>query len=317
MGVGWNLGNSFDTRSRDKTFWGNPLPTKEMIDAVRQMGFKTLRIPVTWAFNQEMNPPYTIEAEYLESIRQVIEDGFQNQMHVIINVHHDDWVEPEAASADETKERLERLWTQVATYFQFYNDSLIFETLNEPRQIGIPEEWNGGTSNGRALVNEYNKVAVDAIRLTGGNNEKRHLMIPSWAASTVPAAMNDVVIPNNDSKIIISLHSYFPWAFAGEANTDWGSDSDKQDLQAELDKIKEKWIDGEERPVILGEWGSIDNNPVEMRINYAAFYAKEAADRGLLTIVWDDGGDFRMFNRNRLTWDFEDIASTIVTASEN
>lgn len=51
MGVGWNLGNSFDTRSRDKTFWGNPLPTKEMIDAVSQIGFRTLRIPITWGLS--------------------------------------------------------------------------------------------------------------------------------------------------------------------------------------------------------------------------------------------------------------------------
>ncbi len=42
MGVGWNLGNSFDVTSEDKTFWGNPLPSKPIIDAVRAIGFTTL-----------------------------------------------------------------------------------------------------------------------------------------------------------------------------------------------------------------------------------------------------------------------------------
>ncbi len=58
MGVGWNLGNSFDVTSRDKTLWGNPIPSKPMIDAVKMMGFKTLRIPITWGLNQSENAPY-------------------------------------------------------------------------------------------------------------------------------------------------------------------------------------------------------------------------------------------------------------------
>ena len=66
MGVGWNLGNSFDVESRDKTLWGNPLPTKEMIDLVANSGFKTLRIPVTWGYHQDENSPYTIETDYLK-----------------------------------------------------------------------------------------------------------------------------------------------------------------------------------------------------------------------------------------------------------
>lgn len=67
-------------------------------------------------------------------------------MHVIINVHHDEgWVIPDAENAEKSSERLRRLWTQVATYFQYYSDSLIFEVLNEPRLEEIPEEWTGGT----------------------------------------------------------------------------------------------------------------------------------------------------------------------------
>ena len=48
MGVGWNSGNSFDVESKDKTYWGNPITSKAMIDEVKAMGFSTLRIPITW-----------------------------------------------------------------------------------------------------------------------------------------------------------------------------------------------------------------------------------------------------------------------------
>ncbi len=317
MGVGWNLGNSFDVPFRDKTRWGNPVPSKAIIDAVKLMGFKTLRIPITWGPHQSSSAPFTIEDNYLEDVKEVVDYGLQNKMHVIINVHHDNsWVKPNANEAAITKDRLGNLWTQVATFFKAYNDSLLFETLNEPRLEGIPEEWTGGTSAGRGFVNDFHKAAVDAIRATGGNNTLRHIMIPTWAASTVPAAMDDLVIPNNDSKIIISLHTYFPWAFAGEASISWGSEQDKSALKSELDRIRQKWIVEEGRPVILGEWGSIGQNPLETRLDYASFYAEEAAARGLLTIVWDDGGMFRLYDRHSLSWSYGNIASTIVAASE-
>ena len=317
MGVGWNLGNSFDVESKDKTYWGNPITSKAMIDEVKAMGFSTLRIPITWGPNQVEMSPYTIDPDYLTEIKRVVDFGFQNKMHVIIDVHHDNsWIKPMASETQESTDRLSSLWTQVANFFQDYNDSLIFEILNEPRIEGITEEWSGGNSEGRGYINDFHKAAVDAIRATGENNEKRHIMITTWAASTVPIAMEELTIPNDDEKIIISLHSYFPWQFAGEAAVTWGSESDKSALIAELDKIKQKWIIERNRPVILGEWGTIEANPLQSRINYADFYAKEAAARGLLTIVWDDGGNFRLLNRNDLSWDFADIATAIVAASQ-
>ena len=317
MGVGWNLGNSFDVESKDKTYWGNPITSKAMIDEVKAMGFSTLRIPITWGPNQVEMSPYTIDPDYLTEIKRVVDFGFQNKMHVIIDVHHDNsWIKPMTSETQKSTDRLSSLWTQVANFFQDYNDSLIFEILNEPRIEGITEEWSGGNSEGRGYINDFHKAAVDAIRATGGNNEKRHIMITTWAASTVPIAMEELTIPNDDEKIIISLHSYFPWQFAGEAAVTWGSESDKSALIAELDKIKQNWIIERDRPVILGEWGTIEANPLQSRINYADFYVKEAAARGLLTIVWDDGGNFRLLNRNDLSWDFADIATAIVAASQ-
>ena len=317
MGVGWNLGNSFDIESKDQTYWGNPITSKAMIDEVKAMGFSTLRIPITWGPNQVEMSPYTIDPDYLTEIKRVVDFGFQNKMHVIIDVHHDNsWIKPMASETQESTDRLSSLWTQVANFFQDYNDSLIFEILNEPRIEGITEEWSGGNSEGRGYINDFHKAAVDAIRATGENNEKRHIMITTWAASTVPIAMEELTIPNDDEKIIISLHSYFPWQFAGEAAVTWGSESDKSALIAELDKIKQNWIIERDRPVILGEWGTIEANPLQSRINYADFYVKEAAARGLLTIVWDDGGNFRLLNRNDLSWDFADIATAIVAASQ-
>ena len=316
MGIGWNLGNSFDVRSEDKTAWGNPHPTINQISTVREMGFKTLRIPVTWDHNQLSVSPYTIEASYLDRVKEVVNYGLANQMHVIINVHHDDWIVPTNQQAEQVGERLASLWTQAAEHFITYGDSLIFETMNEPRLMGSPEEWSGGTSEGRQVLNGLHDACVDAIRATGGNNEKRHIMISTYAASTNQSALDDLEIPNDDPNIIISQHSYFPWSFAGQEDgpSEWGTDAEKSALGNELDRIRNKWIVENNRPVILGEWGTTNKNNLSNRVAYCKYYAEASIERGMLPIIWDDGGNFGLLNRNNLSWRFPDIARAAVEA---
>ena len=144
MGVGWNLGNSFDIESKDQTYWGNPITSKAMIDEVKAMGFSTLRIAITWSPNQVEMDPHTINPHYLTEIKRVVDFDFQNKMDFTIDVNHDNsWIKPMASKGQENADILSSLWTQVANSFQDYNDSLIFETLNEPRIEGITEEWSG------------------------------------------------------------------------------------------------------------------------------------------------------------------------------
>ena len=318
MGVGWNLGNSFDVENRDKTFWGNPLPTKAMIDLVASSGFKTLRIPVTWGYHQSNSAPFAIEQDYLSRVQEVVDYGIENQLFVIINVHHDDdWVQLVSAEKDYVKARFSSLWEQVATHFKNYNEQLIFDILNEPRLKGTALEWTGGDSESRSILNEYHQAGVDAVRGTGGNNGSRFLMVSTYAASTLDGPMNDLVIPNDDANIIISLHTYFPWSFAGDENgpTNWGSPDERAALNAEMDRIRQKWIVEQGREVILGEWGTRNKNNLSERVAYAEFYTEAAITRGFVPVVWDDGGNFQLQNRNSVSWQFPEIVNAIINAS--
>ena len=317
MGVGWNLGNSLDVESTDKTAWGNPLPSQEIIDKVYDIGFRTLRVPITWSFHQVATAPYTIDPEYLTQVQETVNYGISKGMHVIINIHHDNtWIRPTTADAPQVKPRIASLWTQLANAFRSYGDKLIFETLNENRLLNSPEEWSGGTEEGRTILNDYHLEALNAIRATGGNNVGRHIMISTYAASTIPVAMDDLVIPNNDPRTIISLHTYFPWPFCGPEDTlsTWGSDEEKAQLIEEFDRIHQKWVIEEGRPVILGEWGAADKSNLSIREEYYDFYVSESTARGLLPIVWDDGGNFRMLDRANLSWHFQSLAETIIAA---
>ncbi|UII77189.1 glycoside hydrolase family 5 protein [Flagellimonas sp. HMM57] len=323
MKTGWNLGNSLDTEGPDETFWGNPVTTQAMIDEVSSRGFNTLRVPVTWRFHQGDAPDYSVEESWFDRVEEVVNYGRANNMYVIINVHHDDpWIIPTYEKGDEVKDRLSKLWTQIANRFKNYSDYLIFETLNEPRLENSPEEWSGGTAEGRDMVNQYHQVSLDAIRATGGNNSLRQVMISTYAASTIPLAMDALIIPNDDERTIISLHSYFPFPFTLEGtDTTWGTDGDKAQLEAEMDRIKAKFTDNG-KAVVLGEWASGNQSNLEDRIAHATFYAQAAAERGFASVWWDNGNSsvsndgLAIFNRQILTWPFGGIADIIVEANK-
>ncbi|MEQ9266387.1 MAG: glycoside hydrolase family 5 protein, partial [Balneolaceae bacterium] len=290
MGSGWNLGNSFDAIGEDETVWGNPHTTRAMIDEISARGFKTIRIPITWGSHLGAAPDYIIEPDWLSRIEQVVNYALDNDMYVIINIHHDEsWVIPTFDKASEVSDQLEKVWTQVANRFIDYDEHLIFETLNEPRHKNTPEEWTGGTSEGRTVLNQYHKASLDAIRATGENNALRHIMISTYAASSIPIAMNELVIPNDDERVIISIHSYFPYPFTlGESDPTWGTEADKLGLDAELDRMKAKFIDNG-RPIVMGEWGSINQDNYQDRLTHARYYAEAAAERGIVPIWWDNG----------------------------
>lgn len=322
MKTGWNLGNSLDAEGPDETFWGNPRTTMAMIDEVSSRGFNTLRVPVTWRFHQGPAPDYIVEESWLARVEEVVNYGRANNMYVIINVHHDDpWIIPTYEKGDEVKDRLSKLWTQIANRFKNYSDYVIFETLNEPRFEGTPEEWTGGTAEGRDMVNQYHKTSLDAIRATGGNNSSRPIMISTYAASTIPQAMDDLLIPNDDSRTIVSLHSYFPFPFTLEGtDSTWGTNNDKAQLDAEMDRIKSKFIDNG-MAVVLGEWSSGNQSNLDDRLAHASYYAQAAADRGLASIWWDNGNSgvsndgLAIFNRQTLSWPFGEIADIILQAN--
>jgi hypothetical protein len=214
---------------------------------------------------------------------------------------------------DTVTAELVAIWTQIANRFKDYSDYLIFETLNEPRLEGSPEEWSGGTAEGRDVVNKLNLAAVNAIRNTGGNNPTRFIMCPSYSAAGWGTPLNAFVVPNNDSLIIVSIHNYGPVAFCLTVPgvSTWGSAADKAAVDYDMTLYNNKFI-SKGRAVVLGEWGSINKNNTSARVTHSDYFVNAAKSRQMATVVWDDGGQMGLFNRSALTWAFPTIVDAIV-----
>lgn len=323
MKIGWNLGNTLDCYnvtwevSDFETAWGNPRTTKAMIDTVKKAGFNAVRIPVSW--NEHMNGNI-IDGDWLNRVNEVVDYVIDNDMYAIINVHHDDytWLNPSKADEGAVKAKLVSIWEQLSDRFKDYDQHLLFEGMNEPRIIGGQDEWTGGTAEEREVINHLFQAFVDTVRKSGGNNSSRALIITSHAASIEADAVNDIVVPDDD-RIIVSIHYYSPWDFAGGENgkSDWGSDSEKKELDKGFDFLKSKFID-KGVPVIIGEFGATNKNNDSVRASYMEYYVKSAKSRGITCFIWDNGtkDEFGLLDRNSLTWYFKNVVDAAVKGAK-
>lgn len=321
--IGWSLGNTLDAPDAkdvtSETSWGNPVTTKEMITAVKDAGFNIIRFPTTWGNHMDENN--NVDEAWMDRVQEVVDYAYSQDMFVILNIHHEEWHDPYYETEEASIEKLTALWKQIGTRFAGYDEKLIFEGLNEPRKRNTALEWNGGDAEGHDVVNHMNAAFVETIRGLGGNNAKRHLMIPAYAASSTPAAMNDLVLPENDDKIIVSVHAYLPYKFAldgdltqREFTPDEGSASEILDL---LDRLKTKYTDNN-IAVIIGEFGARAKANTEIRAEWATYYISKAKEAGIPCVWWDNGAfsgmgeNFGLLNRKTCTWEFPEIVEGLM-----
>lgn len=353
MKTGWNLGNTLDAYSQGKMYgddisseeiWGNPVTTKEMIDTLKNAGFRTVRIPVTWHnhVTDDGNGPVISEA-WLDRVQEVVDYAYDNGMYVILNTHHDNTANiegeggyyPDTAHAEESDRYIRGIWTQVAERFKDYDEHLIFESLNEPRLAGTDYEWNFNAGvaeckDAAGSINRLNQLFVDTVRATGGNNVERYLMMPGYDASLAGAITDLYQLPNDivSDKLIVSVHAYTPYNFAlrpgneSEA-TDYFSWEDPQSVYEINDLMNSLYNKFVSRgiPVVIGEYGAMNrDNNTQDRVDYYAYYTAAARANGITCCVWDngsftDGEIFGILRRRVNQWFFEEIVEAMMKYS--
>ena len=319
--AGWSLGNTLDacqvSGMGSETSWGNPFTTREMITAVRNAGFDIVRIPVTWTGH--MNEQGVVDEQWLDRVQEVVDYAYEQDMFVILNVHHERWHDPYYDNEEAAVKKLARLWFQIGKRFENYNEKLIFEGLNEPRKRNTALEWNGGDTEGHDVVNHLNAAFVSAVRGLGGNNSLRHLMLPTYAASSAESAVKDFVLPENDNKLIVSIHAYLPYGFAlsGDMEEKNFSPDRAVEIERAMSLLKKHFTD-KNIPVMIGEFGARNKGNLEVRAKWAEYYVREAGKLGI-PCVWFDNGyfdgrgeNFGLLDRRTCEWRFPEIVQAVV-----
>lgn len=325
MKIGWNLGNTLDSTSKSigvnvEMAWGNPRTTQEMIDTIIEQGFNVIRIPVSWGGQMGKAPAYNVLPAWMDRVQEVVDYAYGRGVYVIVNIHHEDWHFPSEENKDAAAEQLTALWTAIATRFRDYDEHLIFEGMNEPRKIGTNVEWNGGDKEGRDVVNYLDQVFVDAVRATGGNNTIRNLMVPGYAASSSDTALKALELPQ-DEHLIVSVHAYTPYNFAlnKEGKSTW--DNDTRDIDHLMELLDELFL-SKGVPVIIGEFGAMNKDNEDERVQWARYYVGKAREYGIPCVWWDNnafdgnGENFGLLNRRELTFPYPELLKALIESAE-
>lgn len=359
MGLGWNMGNSFDAHENGvsgETLWHDQAATQQTFDAVKAAGFGSVRIPITWMGHIGEAPEYKIEDALMERVAEVAGYAKNAGLKAIVNIHHDGfgaatdpeirknhWLLIEDASKDSAvnaaiEAKIAAVWTQIANRFKEEGDWLVFETFNEI-QDGL---WGNGTNRTDdgaqyRILNEWNQLALDAIRATGGNNVTRYVGIPGYV--TQPhLTVEHLVLPKDQTpnRILVAVHSYDPWDYAGSGKySEWGKagkndvcpDGDEASYKAMLQSLYDTYV-AKGVPVYFGEFGCVHrtNEQAEAVRKYYLEYVCHGFRQYQMTgFVWDNGyyieGDdaFGLINHGNGEWihNGEEIVKVMVDAWNN
>lgn len=303
MSPGINLGNTLEAIPKE-TSWGNPVPNRAYMVAVRKAGFKSIRIPIAWT--QYLDAKSQIDPKWMSHITSIVKDAEDAGLYVLINVHWDGgWQQPTYAKQKAVNEKLKTLWVQIAHNFRDFDDRLLFAGTNE---IGIDGYYGPPKPENVVVQNGFNQVFVNTVRATGGRNQNRLLVIQGYGTDIDASTKNNTTLPTDSAKnaLLMEVHYYSPYNFTlndkskiwqwGHTATDPAATetwANEEYLDAEFQKVTSAFVD-RGVPVILGEYASGMKPQFpgmdKYRILWDEAVTHAAVRHGMIPMYWDTGG---------------------------
>lgn len=320
--LGWNIGNTMEAIGGE-TNWGNPRVTPELIHAVKQAGFDSIRIPAAW--NQYTNHTTgKIDEAWLNRVEEVVQYCMDEDMPTILNIHWDGgWLEnnvtPDKQAVNNAKQKA--FWQQIATHLRHFDERLMFASANEP---------NVDTAEQMQVLLSYHQTFIDAVRETGGKNAYRILVVqgPNTDIERTNEMMSQMPTDTVQDRLMAEVHFYTPYQFTLMTNdASWGnqffywgegnhSTSDTAHNptwgeEADIDRLfglmKNQFVD-HGIPVVLGEFGArrrtdqLSGADLELHLKSRAAWYRYVTQRGLengiLPYAWDAVSDIMDRNDN-------------------
>jgi endoglucanase len=288
LGRGINYGNMFESPAEGD--WGNQWQP-EYAKIIAGLGFQHVRIPVRWepAERSHAKPPYTIHDSFFRRVRQVVDSALNNNLHVILNMHHHQEL---YKNPENQKERFLAQWTQISEYFQDYPETLLFEILNEPHDNLTPEIWN-----------EFIPAALERIRV---KNPERIVLIgtANWGGL---GGLPHLKIPDDDN-VILTIHYYNPFHFTHQGAS-WSGERSKEwlgtrwnDTKEEREAVRKDFAPliavekNEKIPVNIGEFGAYQTADMESRAKWTTFLTRYFEEQGWSWSYWEFSAGFGIYD---------------------
>lgn len=336
MGTGWNLGNSFDgvdtdlsVEDKGETAWGNPVVTRELIHAVKEKGYQSIRMPMTLYHRfTEKNGTCTIDSKWLARYKEVVDWAVDEGLYVMVNIHHDSWIwlkDWDGKTTSEEYVRFTQLWEQLASYLADEPEQVCFETINEPQFT----EYDGVTDQQR--LDRLNQAAYDIIRKSGGNNAKRMIVMPTMNTNHADEKVQGLLKfmqGLDDPNLIATVHYYSEWVYSANLGITafdevLGDDGNTPRKAADdLFSVLTDTFIKNDIGVVIGEYGLLGYDAGENCLQqgeelkyYEYMGAKAAEQDGISLMFWDNGSGI---DRNDASYAWKKpLAGTMLETSVN
>lgn len=336
MGIGLNLGNTMEaynasncdkityewipvigdnTPTDYETCWGAVKTTQKVIDGMKECGFNTVRIPVFWGNMMENDGTWTINEDYIERVKEIVDYCEKAGVYSVINIHHFDEFIIRRNDVKECKEIITALWTQIAEYFKDYPYTVVFEGFNE--YLGGKQFNENGElvdpSDFKAylLTNELNQAFVDAVRATGSNNSERVLIVSGLCTNIDKTSSFEFVMPTDtvEDRLMVSVHYVdnimYWWNRIG--TQDW-----LNYIEDQCQKLKTAFTD-KGIPVFMGETsaGYPENTFGGDAIHTDSsecleIVLNELVEYGFVPVIWDVNDNFYSRTEYKIKLDAND-----------
>lgn len=308
--IGWNVGNCLDAYKgtefgaeglESENVWGNPNISEELILKAKESGFNAIRVPVTW-YNHMDPVTNEIDKAWMDRVEEVVKYVLDNDLYCIINVHHDTgekgWLKVSEADLDVKKARFQAIWEQVAERFGDYDEKLLFEGYNEI--LDDETNWVKPAAGAVSIANDLNQLFVDTVRASGKKNGNRVLIVNTYCAGANKEVLEEFVLPTDvvADKLIVEAHIYQPYYFTIGTLGKWASG--KNTLDGYIKNMNKNFIE-KGVPVIIGEFGTVNTVPERERQTWLRYYIDTCLKYGIKVFWWDNGNEYKLFNRNTLT----------------
>lgn len=307
-----------------ETAWGQPQATRALIHMFKEAGFGAIRVPVTWyphigkidivmkgekeCWDLSTWTGTDVDPVWMARVKEVVDYVIDEGMYCILNVHHDTgaasttWLVADVKEYENYKTRYETLWEKIATEFKDYDDHLLFEAYNEMldtynswcfASFATPNSYDASVANSAYnAINKYAQSFVDVVRGTGGNNERRNLIVTTYGACCGEGSWNSHLVDplknmklptdNVSEHIIFEVHSYPDIK---------NLNSVKSSVDDMISKLQTHLV-SKGAPVIFGEWGpsGIDNDDYKKYhdnlLAFAQYFVEKTKAAGMGTFYW-------------------------------
>jgi endoglucanase len=244
-----NIGATLELAA-DEYPWGPDLDPGDFAD-IAEVGFTAVRLPVKWSDRADEEAPYALDADFVARVNEALDAAEANGLAVVLNVHHYDEIHVDPAGH---RDRLVGIWRQLtATFGDRPNDSVVFETMNEPNSELTTELWSDISTEIAEAIWETNPERVVMIGGVGWNGHEE---------------LTQMTLPDHNGRLIATFHYYSPFEFTHQGavwvegadqwlGTRWDPNEGVADIDTDFFMVSD-WSQEVGVPVFVGEFGVLD-----------------------------------------------------------